>query len=70
MLKMGIRIEGYKDDELGYFFFAEHPDSLVFEGREFINRLASGFHFQICLGRVEGQFCLRKTPSGFTFTSE
>ena len=35
------------------FTLQSYLDSLAFEGREIIDRLASGFHFQIYLGRVE-----------------
>ena len=63
MFEIGIQVERYTNSGS---FFAEYLD----EGREIIDRLASGFHFQIYLGRVEDQFCLMKTPSGFTFTFE
>ena len=63
MFEIGIQVERYMNSGS---FFAEYLD----EGREITDRPASGFHFQIYLGRVEDQFCLRKTPSGFTFTFE
>ena len=63
MFEIGIQVERYMNSGS---FFAEYLD----EGREIIDRLATGFHFQIYLGRVEDQCCLRKTLSGFTFTFE
>ena len=34
--------------------------SIVLDGREIIDRLPSGFHFQIYLERVDDQFCLKE----------
>ena len=43
----------------------------MFEGREIIDRLASGFHFQIYLGELRISFALGKhPPASLSFSND
>ena len=64
MFEIGIQVERYMNSGS---FFAEYLD----EGREIIDRLATGFHFQIYLGRVEDQCCSGKRfPASLSLSND
>ena len=53
-------------------FLAEYLDSLVFEGREIIDRFASGFHFQIyCWGGLRISFASgKRLPASLSLSND